>query len=652
VATNQNSVRGVFRTLLFWSIFLSATYASLRSLQLYWPEMSFEQLRLSVRAADTPFSVFRDKNFAFALSGLIGTVAIGFAIANLASILLIRSALAWNRRIITQSKDEVAFAKNLDKTKGRLGRSRLLGHAFQQFAKTIFIADADPPVSLSTTRPQAFVNPASIREHSVALQLIPFIPGYFVGLGLLLTFIGLIAALGVAAPSVKAGNAEQAKDALNQLLDAATFKFATSIAGLGASLFLSVWFRALTLWVERGIARFCEAIEDRMRFISSQEISREIAQTMRSQLSHLATLNSDSFFERFATVVAPQLRNALIDAIAPLSAKLTQTTQNFTGEDFARRLTTAVENMTQRLDEAATKLSGVVASFEEAGKTARTDLTDAAKGVGGSMTSAITTVVDNIKVAIEGLSNGVTALTAKLENQFQNTEKTAETLRTAAEQATMNSLAKIEDRLQDFNAQASQKLQNLIASLSTQVAGLSAALASASEAIQRHDVNTREAAQNVAATAQAFGVVALDVRNASQPLADSSSKVADGANKIATAAENAVLALTAGQTATQLLACELKEHADRIQSFWSSYETRFATVDQQLAASVKTFGEQLSRQQSLVSDFTVEIDKGFAKAFGNLNGAITNFGEQAGDVRDAVEQFAKAMNGNGHRFQS
>jgi hypothetical protein len=290
--------------------------------------MSVEQLRLSVRAAETPFSVFRDKNFAFALSGLIGAAAIGFGIANLISISLIRWALAWNRSLLIT---KVRMKPHLHKTLMRL-RTDLVGPdywdmLFQQFiAKTIFISDTDPPISLSTARPQAFVNPSSIREQSVALQLMHIIPGYFVGLGLLLTFIGLIAALGVAAPSVKAGNAEQAKDALNQLLDAATFKFATSIAGLGASLLLSVWFRTLTLWVERGIGRFCEAIEDRMRFISSQEISREIAQTMRSQLSHLEKLNSDSFFERFGAVVTPELRKALSDALSPLSAKLTQTT--------------------------------------------------------------------------------------------------------------------------------------------------------------------------------------------------------------------------------------------------------------------------------------------------------------------------------------
>lgn len=383
-----------------------------------------------------------------------------------------------------------------------------------------------------------------------------------------------------------------------------------------------------------------------MRFISSQEISREMAQTMRSQLGHLEKLDSDSFFERFGKVITPDLRKALTDAIAPLSAKLTQTTQNITGEDFARRLTTAVENMTRRIDDAATKLSGVVASFAEAGKAAQSDLTDAAKGAGGSMDSAIKSMVDNIKVAIEGLSGGVTALTSKLEIQFQNTEKTAEKLRTTAEQATTNAFVAIEGKLQDFNIESSQRIQTLIAGLSAQVSTLSNSLGTASDAIQKHETNTRQAAENVAATAEAFSVVATDVRNASQPLADSSLRVADSAQAIAKATVDAVLALTAGQDAAKHLARELGDHAERINSFWSSYESRFASVDEQMAGAVKILGEQLSKQQALISDFTVEIDKGFAKAVGNLNGAITNFGEQAGDVRDAVEQFAKSLDGH------
>ena len=335
-------IAGVLRTAVFWVLFVIATIGSLKALELYWPEMSVQQLRASVEAASTPFAVFRDKNLAFALSGLIGAAAIGFWVANLVSVILVRISLARSRHWVTQTNDEASFARNLDPIESRLSRSHLIGHAFQQFSKTIFIEEGDPPVALSTARPQAFVNPVSIREQSTALQLMPSIPGYFVGIGLLLTFIGLIAALSVAAPSVKAGNAEQAKDALNQLLDAATFKFATSIAGLGGSLFLSIWFRMFMLWVERGTRRFCEAIEDRMRFISSQEISREMAQTMRLQLGHLEHLDSDTFFERFGKVITPDLKKALADAVAPLSARLAQTTQNISGEDFAKRLTTAV----------------------------------------------------------------------------------------------------------------------------------------------------------------------------------------------------------------------------------------------------------------------------------------------------------------------
>jgi hypothetical protein len=223
-------VVGTLRIGAYWALLAIVTYGSFRVLESYWPEMSVQQLRESVEAASSPFTVFRDKHFAIALSGLIGSAAIGFWIANLVSVVLIRASLTYNCRWIVRNNSETSFAHSLQSIEYSLGRSRLVGHAFRQFAKTIFIEPGSPPVALSTTRPQAFINSASVREQSVTLQLMSSIPGYFVGVGLLLTFIGLIAALSVAAPSVKADNAEQAKDALNQLLDAATFKFATSIA--------------------------------------------------------------------------------------------------------------------------------------------------------------------------------------------------------------------------------------------------------------------------------------------------------------------------------------------------------------------------------------------------------------------------------------
>jgi hypothetical protein len=95
----------------------------------------------------------------------------------------------------------------------------------------------------NTVRPQSFINLTDARGELFGLKMMGSIPGYFVGLGLLLTFIGLVLALDKAAGSTAAGSAEAMTESLNELLAAATFKFSTSIAGLGASLALALIFR-------------------------------------------------------------------------------------------------------------------------------------------------------------------------------------------------------------------------------------------------------------------------------------------------------------------------------------------------------------------------------------------------------------------------
>ena len=101
------------------------------------------------------------------------------------------------------------------------------------------------------------------QESSLALRYMPHIPNYFVGIGLLLTFVGLVAALNFATTAV-GGDAIQAVKGLKNLLTAATFKFWTSIAGLLASILLSFFFRYFTLHLEGQFAGLCRTIEGGM----------------------------------------------------------------------------------------------------------------------------------------------------------------------------------------------------------------------------------------------------------------------------------------------------------------------------------------------------------------------------------------------------
>lgn len=70
--------------------------------------------------------------------------------------------------------------------------------------------------------------------------LMAALPGYFTSLGLIFTFMGLVAALYFAAGGFRSGNLEDARAAIMQLLNASSFKFLTSVSALASALLISI----------------------------------------------------------------------------------------------------------------------------------------------------------------------------------------------------------------------------------------------------------------------------------------------------------------------------------------------------------------------------------------------------------------------------
>ncbi len=77
------------------------------------------------------------------------------------------------------------------------------------------------------------------------------LPGYFTSIGLILTFIGLVVALYFAAKGFRSGDTAQAKAAIVQLLNAASFKFLTSVSALVSALLISLYGRYGTTAIRR-----------------------------------------------------------------------------------------------------------------------------------------------------------------------------------------------------------------------------------------------------------------------------------------------------------------------------------------------------------------------------------------------------------------
>ncbi|MBL8581331.1 MAG: hypothetical protein JNL61_03755 [Rhizobiaceae bacterium] len=91
----------------------------------------------------------------------------------------------------------------------------------------------------SSLPPSHYFNMRMLENSGMRLRFYLGLPNDFVGLGLVFTFLGLVAGLYFASRSMMASDLSDARAALTQLLHAATFKFLTSIVGISISIVMS-----------------------------------------------------------------------------------------------------------------------------------------------------------------------------------------------------------------------------------------------------------------------------------------------------------------------------------------------------------------------------------------------------------------------------
>jgi hypothetical protein len=215
---------------------------------------------------------FRNTDFAYGVAGLMTLTAIFVAIVAVFRHLAAVAALQGRRRQIagfiafekTNESDggadahETQFARRFRDIDGAMNRPGLmsgaLAHSWRRYRKT-FVIGAAPPIR-SSQRPNSFfygaVSPPT---------WLGFAATTFVGVGLLFTFLGLVAALTFAAEGMRNSDPSGMLEAMRDLLAAAASKFVTSIAGVGLSIILNVIERVLTANLRKNVDALSSAVE-------------------------------------------------------------------------------------------------------------------------------------------------------------------------------------------------------------------------------------------------------------------------------------------------------------------------------------------------------------------------------------------------------
>lgn len=517
------------------------------------------------------FELFREKEFPLLLAAAILGVAFSMALLYGAIVVGPRSLhLRRLRRWLDAVADEPAFAAEYDSINNRLKNSRLVGHAWKEFAETLVLPDTPDDVVQNTTRPHSFINYHCAADGSVALRIMPHIPNYFVGVGLLLTFIGLVAALNFANTAV-GGDVDQAVAGLQDLLAAATFKFWTSIAGLLSSIALSFIFRLYSMHLEGRFAAFCRALEDRMVFATPQRIFVDVRETMAQQLAETKKINTEvamSIGDSVGRQFKEHVPGVLSEALRPLVEAVEEST-NKVGrgategldrmvEEFVRSIEGSAGRQMQDLSDTLARLqqslSSMHGSMNSSGDDFARRMAEGSERLNATMqdvAAAMRDLIDGLKaeVGAAGQAFGST-LEESLNRLAQQSERMADEIAGRSREASasfaqeVTSAARALSETANDNARASSAMsENIRKAIGESVDGLQGGLDRVSESLTLLDAQLVKqgsalglVSQRSQDTARAMAEIAAAVRGGLAPFQAFGQSLADAASRMEAAA--------------------------------------------------------------------------------------------------------------------
>ncbi|MGI1661333.1 hypothetical protein ACRDNQ_03745 [Palleronia sp. KMU-117] len=481
--------------------------------------------------------------------------------------------------IITRHENVETFAQNFEQVRSELGElsnssrtSKELWKAWDEFRETLVADDIDGPIRLrNSVRPASFLNVADL---GYGPGLYRILPNTFVSLGLLLTFLGLVAALFDFSNSMSAtgpGSETSMNNAMIAFMQIASAKFVMSLVGLVCSILFTILLRHRLEAVDRALHRLCIAIERRLVFVSLEDIGFRQLRAATEQREHLREIG----FSMVAELRKPleelpdQIGNTISNRMDPIFEKVsalgTSSMEGLVG-DLSNQLSHSVGNALNRasesLGEASDRMSRVIdqmnASNAQAGDGLQTalgqlssalqDLRAEVSATGAAASSAMTEGADQLLSVMNETLSGIRENTAdgarQMSRAVEEMRKAAESFREQIGAAAADGAAAVQARMDVTASEATRAIEGtgktLIDSfeatsrqiadlgkelggaiseeLLTQLEDVSGRLADMSDAIERGADGARRAATGLSAGAESIAGASTTFDAASRSL--------------------------------------------------------------------------------------------------------------------------------------
>ena len=493
----------------------------------------------------------------------------------------LRKRFSQLRASIGDAKDVHAareqFAENYDEI-DRVLSSKSYGSdslviAWEEFKETL-IDESTTPIS-NASRPQEFYRYAL--NGPVWLD---FWANIAVGIGLLFTFLGLVAALKFANDGLASGDMESMQLSLQKLLAASSAKFITSVVGVFISICLKISKFLFTKSIQKNMQSLCAKIEKGLLFTPPQAIAAKQEKHAEQQSELLKNLGTDIGLQ-FQQALKP-ISDTVIKAAETQSSAITdgisQVIQDTTGPEL-QKLAGALDNITVVMEGLEEKL----------------------KNSGDNAADQISQAANVLKGALDDLPQQLS----------QASLEAAEDLRSAGQTA----------------AEAFTTSQEAFESAANQINSLQPTL-------ERWEVSTNSAVDNISEALSGFKGNLVALNGVSRLLSTAGESLSAQLSQSETRIQSAAEASEAALEQARELHEAISDTQSVLTSAWENYSGRFEEVDKVFAGVVTELSNSLDIFKEKIGEQVSSVDS-------QLGRAVSNLAEGVSDLRDIVEEISE-----------
>jgi archaellum component FlaC len=461
------------------------------------------------------------------------------------------------------------------------------------------------------------------------IRLLGWWANIFVAIGLVFTFLGLVAALKVAADGMQGTQLAQ-QEAIPELLKIASSKFFTSIAGVASSIICRIAERRMRMAIKRDVAALSGYLERGLRYSPPQALAAEQLVQLREQTNALKIFKTE-----LATSIGEQFERQNQPVISVLG-DISKTLQQVKEEGFAeltggigdaisknagREMAALSDALTQMTHQFGSVHERIEAGGDIAGQRIK-EAADQFAAASASMSLAFAELNDRIEAMATRMTDHGTAASNAAANRFDDLlgryQGVAEGNAAIFEQGAAALHAAASSAGAAISEQVGRQLEAASARFASAAAGMDTAFTQLSARVSRQ---VEEAAERTQAQAQAGAArqerLLADMEVAGARNAEASVRAAQALSEAGTAAGAALseavgrqmeaashqfaLAARSMNTAFSELQARLEAQAARTESEARSASTRTAERFEQVLDGLEAVGRRNAQSFDLAA---------------------------------------------------